>query len=274
MLKTQWSFMTTHFWLTPHWIIFLQVRLANLEVLDINGLGDVSVLFDFEGISVSESYVESLLGRLRSLKLERLPKLVNITRMVPEGIHVMQNLTSLIVLDCSNLRYLFSPSMANLLVALETLEVYECQEMEEIVGREKEGTSDIDMVKEGMPRRIVFPKLSSLELLSLDRFRMFCSQNYELVLPSLHKLVILYCPLMTKFCSGHLNAPELKQIQIGEGQYVDISNFFDDSGIYIYVLISILHHLYATIACSLFINVRILSKFTRSFRFTGGGINL
>lgn len=244
MLKTQWSFMTTHFWLTPHWIIFLQVRLANLEVLDINGLGDVSVLFDFEGISVSESYVESLLGRLRSLKLERLPKLVNITRMVPERIHVMQNLTSLIVLDCSNLRYLFSPPMANLLVALETLEVYECQEMEEIVGREKEGTSDIDMVKEGMPRRIVFPKLSSLELLSLDRFRMFCSQNYELVFPSLHKLVILYCPLMTKFCSGHLNAPELKQIQIGEGQYVDISNFFDDSGIYIYVLISILHHLY------------------------------
>ncbi|CAI9779678.1 unnamed protein product [Fraxinus pennsylvanica] len=211
--------------------LFNQVRLANLEVLDIDGLGDVSVLFDFEGVTASEGHVESLLGRLITLKIERLPKLVNITRMVPEGIHVMQNLTSLVVVDCSSLRYLFSPSMANLLVALETLEVYECQEMEEIVGREKEGTSDIDMVEEGMTRRIVFPKLSSLELLSLDGFRMFCSQNYELVFPSLHKLVILYCPVMTKFCSGHLNAPELKQIQIGEGQYVDISNFIDDSGL-------------------------------------------
>ncbi|CAI9779659.1 unnamed protein product [Fraxinus pennsylvanica] len=100
--------------------------------------------------------------------------------------------------------------MANSLVALESLWVCKCEALVEIVGIE-EGTLDVEMDTEGMASsRIVFPKLSSLELFSLGRFRMFCSQNYELVFPSLHKLVIEDCPAMSRLCSGQLNAPKLK----------------------------------------------------------------
>ncbi|KAL2464578.1 putative disease resistance protein [Forsythia ovata] len=104
--------------------LFNQVALPNLEKLDIISLGlevkllydernitslhklrqltvedldDVSELFNFEGLSDTQDNVENVLGQLRSLELETLPELVHITRMVPKGIRVFRNLTSLVV---------------------------------------------------------------------------------------------------------------------------------------------------------------------------------
>ncbi|XP_022874216.1 uncharacterized protein LOC111393044 [Olea europaea var. sylvestris] len=86
--------------------------LQNLEyprVLDCKAL---QVLFDFEGMKVTNDDAEiNMLGRLETLLLTDLPQLVNITRMVPEGIRVFQNLTNLDVTGCESLRYLFSPSI-------------------------------------------------------------------------------------------------------------------------------------------------------------------
>lgn len=180
-----------------------QIRsLHKLRKLLVEHLNDVHILFDFDGLTVTEGRVESLLGRLNSLKMFNLPKLVHITTKVPKGIYVFKNLTSLDVGKCDSLRYLFSPSMVNSLVALESLEVVDCEAIEEIVGGGRggeEGTSEIEMVEERMANKIVFPNLYSLQFKNLERFRTFTSQNYKIVFPSLEKLEIRYCPVMTKF---------------------------------------------------------------------------
>ncbi|XP_022869554.1 putative disease resistance protein At4g19050 [Olea europaea var. sylvestris] len=125
--------------------------------------------------------------------------------MVPKGIRVFHNLKCLDVESCTRLKYLFPTSMINSFMALETLCVSFCGEIEEVFGREKE-----EVVKEGMTSNIVFHELRRIELIGLPRFKMFCSHNYEDVLPSLDLLRIEDCPMMTKFCSGQLNAPKLK----------------------------------------------------------------
>ncbi|CAA2956244.1 Hypothetical predicted protein [Olea europaea subsp. europaea] len=178
-----------------------QIRsLHKLRKLSVEHLNDVHILFDFDGLTVTEGRVESLLGQLKSLKMLNLPKLVHITTKVRKGIYVFKNLTSLDVGKCGSLRYLFSPSMANSLVALESLEVVDCEAIVEIVEEEEEeGTLEIEMVEERMANKIVFPNLYSLQFKNLERFRTFTSQNYKIVFPSLEKLEIRHCPVMTKF---------------------------------------------------------------------------
>ncbi|CAI9765710.1 unnamed protein product [Fraxinus pennsylvanica] len=181
--------------------------LKNLETLVVVGGGALNVIFDFEGLNVNKDNEEeiSILGQLKSLALRNGDYLVHITRMVPKGIRVFQNLKQLEVENCGRLRYLFSASMINSFVCLETLYVRSCDEIEEIFGREEE---------EGMASNIVFRELRSIKLMDLPRFKMFCSHNYELVFPSLDLLRIVNCPEGTKFCSGQLNAPKLKEVQI------------------------------------------------------------
>ncbi|CAA2987035.1 disease resistance At4g27190-like [Olea europaea subsp. europaea] len=174
----------------------------------------------------------SALNQLTSLDMRSLPKLVHITRMFPKEICIFENLTELRVAKCDNLRYLFSPSIANKLVALNFLRVWRCEAIEEIIGRQEEDdTSNIEIAEEGMTSRIVFPKLSDLRLYHLDRFKTIFSQNYELVFPSLEHLLIINCPAMAKLSSRQqLSAPKLHKVQIEGEKYVDISNFLDAEG--------------------------------------------
>ncbi|KAL2464575.1 Disease resistance protein [Forsythia ovata] len=83
--------------------------LHKLRQMSVENLLHVSELFNFDGLLDTQDNVENVLGQLRSLELEILPKLVHITRMVPKGVLVFQNLISLVVRNCDSLRYLFSP---------------------------------------------------------------------------------------------------------------------------------------------------------------------
>ncbi|CAI9764623.1 unnamed protein product [Fraxinus pennsylvanica] len=204
--------------------------LQNLERLRVRGCNALEVLFDFEGINITNDDAEiNMLGRLTSLWLRSLPKLVHITRMVPKKIRVFQNLKNLDVCACENLRYLFSSSMANSLVALDFLKVSNCESIEEIIGKEEEGTSEIKIV-EGMKTIIVFPNMRRLQLEDLSSIQMFCSQNYELVFPSLEDLTIEQCPEMKKLSPRPPSAPKLSKHTREHYQFFDISNLLDESG--------------------------------------------
>ncbi|CAI9765874.1 unnamed protein product [Fraxinus pennsylvanica] len=204
--------------------------LQNLGDLDVELCKALEVLFDFEGIKVTYDAEINMLGRLTSLWLSSLPKLVHITRMVPKGIRVFQNLTNLTVERCESLIYLFSPSMANSLVALIILEVSKCGSIEEIIGKEEEeGTSEIKIV-EGMKTIIVFPNMKRLHLKNLWSIQMFCSQNYELAFPSLEDLTIEQCPEMKKLSPRPPSAPKLSKHTRERYEYFDISDLLDESG--------------------------------------------
>ncbi|CAI9780875.1 unnamed protein product [Fraxinus pennsylvanica] len=141
--------------------------LQNLEILRVEKCKALEVLFDFECPTIPEDHAESVFGRLSVLKLKSLDNLVHIIGTVPKGVRVFENLTSIVVKRCGILKYLFSPSMANSLVALNVLEVSKCGSIEEIIGKEEEGTSEIKIV-EGMKNTIVFPNLNCLLLKNLS----------------------------------------------------------------------------------------------------------
>lgn len=203
-------------------------RSHKLRQLKMVGLDGVSILFDFE--YTKDDAEIRILGQLTSLDVMCLPKLVHITRMFPKGICVFKNLERLNVVGCDNLRYLFSPSMANSLAALREVSIRGCNAIEEIIGRQEEDdTSNIEMVEEGTTSKIVFPKLRDLTLVRLDRFRVLSSHNYELEFPSLDYLRIEWCPMMTKLCSRQ-SAPKLDKVWINFEQSIDISNFMDIEG--------------------------------------------
>ena len=81
------------------------------------------------------------------------------------------NLTSLHVGNCNSLKFLFSLAMAERLVKLKNLRVYDCKLMEDIVVTKKLG-------EEGRSgNKILFPQLQSLTLFELSALRKFCYEE-------------------------------------------------------------------------------------------------
>ncbi|CAA2974650.1 disease resistance At4g27190-like [Olea europaea subsp. europaea] len=201
--------------------------LQNLEHLYVVRCYALKVVFDFEGIKVTNNDAENnMLGRLGSLWLDSLPELVHITRRVPKGIWVFQNLTDLRVGDCKRIIYLFSPSVANFLVALQVLHVSDCESIEEIIGKEED---DEEEEEEGNSK-IMFPKLCDLLLVNLQNIQMFCSRNYELVFPSMTSLIVRRCPMMKKLSPLPLNASKLSKYKRQCVILLDIPDLLDEAG--------------------------------------------
>ncbi|KAF4359535.1 hypothetical protein F8388_003538 [Cannabis sativa] len=112
----------------------------------------------------------------------------------------MQNLTSLEVEECNNLKYLFSFSLAQKFVNLKKIKVKNCEAMEDII-------KVVDQPGEEalhMERIDLFPKLQSLELDGLSSLQRFCcvtDSSSCMVFPLLSKLTIEDCPQMKAFVS-------------------------------------------------------------------------
>ncbi|CDP19857.1 unnamed protein product [Coffea canephora] len=207
--------------------------LQNLQALLTWDCHGMESLVDFEGLkfhnTLSKKGLE-ILPKLESLSWQSCPRLIHIWRNFPEGVRVFQNLRSLNVVNCP-LKCLFHPpSVATMLISLEELDVRECSKMHEVIGEEDEEVSQKDNTQQhdvGKQREIalgrtskefVFPKLSSLQLKALENLRSFDGshrEDYEFKFPLLTELIISYCPKLKKFCSGKLNAPLLKEVQIG-----------------------------------------------------------
>ncbi|KAL5541191.1 hypothetical protein UlMin_042664 [Ulmus minor] len=99
-------------------------------------------------------------------------------------ISCLQNLSSLDVSSCPNLKYLFTVAMAGKLPQLETLKIRGCPVMEEVVVTNEHG--------EGRLEKILFPKLNTLELEDLPNLKRFCTGNC-IEFPSLLQLRIKNC---------------------------------------------------------------------------------
>ncbi|XP_022635603.1 uncharacterized protein LOC106759214 isoform X1 [Vigna radiata var. radiata] len=109
--------------------------------------------------------------------------------------HCFQNLLTLNVTDCGNLKYLVSFSMAGHLVNLQTLSVSECEMMEDIFRPEEvEGTIDY-----------MFPKLKKMEITCMEKLNTiwqpqfglhsFCGLD-SLIIRECHKLDTIFPSFM------------------------------------------------------------------------------
>ncbi|CAA3014583.1 Hypothetical predicted protein [Olea europaea subsp. europaea] len=197
--------------------LFNQVTLPNMEKLRIWGLQYIVKLVNMRAENSSKSLQN--LKRLDVKDCKSLEVLFDFECLtIPKDHRVFENLTSIVVKGCGILKYLFSPSMAYSLVALNILEVSNCESIKAIVGKEEKGTSEIQIV-EAMKTRVVFPKLDRLLLRNLSSIQMFCSQNCELEFPLLEDLIIENCRMMRKLSPWPVIAPKL-----------DISDLLDKAG--------------------------------------------
>ena len=102
-----------------HLIVFLK----NLKKINLISYDSLEVIFQLEELNVEESRMAPVLDQLRELDLMDLPKLVHIWKKGPERILGFGNLRLLEVIGCNSLTYLFSPSIAKLLVMLKKIKV-------------------------------------------------------------------------------------------------------------------------------------------------------
>ena len=144
----------------------------------------LEVIFQLEELKVEESHMALVLDQLRRLDLSDLPKLMHIWKKSPKRILGFGNLRLLIVSGCDNLTYLFSPSIAKLLVMLEDIKVINCEKIEEILERAREEEEE---------KEISFYKVKSILLEDLPKLKCFCNEKW----PSLKEKTVIRCPALS-----------------------------------------------------------------------------
>ncbi|GMY19447.1 probable disease resistance protein At4g27220 [Fagus crenata] len=179
--------------------IFWSPNLGEVVMRDNN----LEVIFDLEGLMVHRQRIDVLV-QLKTLSLWELSKLMYVWKNFSQGILGFQNLTSIIVSSCPNLRYLFPPSIAKLLVELERVFLEVNYMMENIVQRDGE---------EEAADTIVFPKVSSFSLISLPNLMSFCVEAYSFEWPSMKKIKVSHCYKLRTFGSKIQSPRKQKKIK-------------------------------------------------------------
>ncbi|THF98244.1 hypothetical protein TEA_014496 [Camellia sinensis var. sinensis] len=182
--------------------------MQSLEQVRVEYCQSVEVVFDLEGVIVRKGYSDSLLPSLTQLLLLYLPKLTHVWKDNLPRIQGFQNLTSLIISGCGNLRNIFSPSQARLLVKLQKIKVAECGVLEAIIGEEPKVDDEV------AADIIMFPQLSSLELYHLPSLRSICPQAYTVEGSFLKKIEVINCPNMKALPSAFQGIPELQESNV------------------------------------------------------------
>ncbi|GKV26374.1 hypothetical protein SLEP1_g35694 [Rubroshorea leprosula] len=144
--------------------------------------------------TINQLYKEKVgFSGLQYLKLSDFPQLVEIWNKDPQEILDFKQLCVLEICNCSDLKYLLTPSMTLSLVSLIGMKVKNCEMMEQIV-TEEEATGEDE-------KEMIFPLIKTINLESCPNLTSFCVGNYKLECPSLTWMKLLDCPKMVTFAS-------------------------------------------------------------------------
>ncbi|CAL5351016.1 unnamed protein product [Camellia sinensis] len=187
--------------------------MQSLERLMVACCQSVEVAFDLEGIIVREGYPDIVLPSLTKLVLLYLPKLAHVWKNNLLRIPSFQNLTSLTVVGCSSLRYIFSSSQAKLLVKLREIGVAECAVLEAIVNEEPKVDDEV------ATNIIMFPQLNSLKLYHLPSLKSLCPQAYTFEGSFIKKIKVINCPNMRALPSALQRMLELQESNVREVEF-------------------------------------------------------
>lgn len=150
-------------------------KFHNLAQLKVWWCDSVDVIFDLKGICAEEGTIT----QLSELDFKYLPKLMHIWKInSPQQTQCFRNLRSLKVKRCDSVRYIFTLSMAKVLLNLECLKVGHCEKVEKIVMRDEEEEDDEVMM---YMRGTVFPKLRTIKLKDVPSFVCFGPGENDMV---------------------------------------------------------------------------------------------
>ncbi|KAI5659923.1 hypothetical protein M9H77_28716 [Catharanthus roseus] len=170
-----------------------------LKTLYVKHCESLEAVFSFEGN-------QATLGQLNYLTLQNLPKLVEIWRIPPLGNGTCQNLRSLSVENCENLRFLLPLHVAKMLVKIQYISIKQCETMEGVIETDREEVDDDNA------EPALFPDLETLDLEGLPMLEMFCSGPYISKWPALRTLGIVDCPKLKKFYGKKRKISDAKSI--------------------------------------------------------------
>ncbi|GLT60288.1 hypothetical protein SLA2020_330600 [Shorea laevis] len=142
-------------------------------------------------VTSSSSFVNNLEG-LYLVKLPNLSVVANVEGVEATSPHIFSNLKIFSMGECSTMKRLFSFELLQGLQNLEEITVWNCQQMEEIIGWEGEGenlTADATTTA----TTFTLPKLRWLNLQNLPELKRICPTRGVMVCDSLQRLQILEC---------------------------------------------------------------------------------
>ncbi|XVE61133.1 hypothetical protein DITRI_Ditri06bG0015300 [Diplodiscus trichospermus] len=182
------------------------VRLQRLQVVKVQHCDRLTSLF-------SPSIAQSLV-QLEEMEILHCPELKQIISEFEEDDDeispnsfmqplCLPKLTTIKIIDCSRLKYVFPMSMAEGLPQLKSLCIIDSSQLEQIFSSAKEKDE----------KDIVLSQFQTLVLQNLKNLRSFCPENCFIKLPSLVELKVYRCPQLTHF-TGQLPASTWAQLKL------------------------------------------------------------
>ncbi|KAI4354276.1 hypothetical protein L6164_003152 [Bauhinia variegata] len=142
-----------------------------------------------------------ILQRLENLYVRKCSGLSN---LVPSSIK-FNHLASIKVFNCNGILHLISSSTARSLSRLTTMEITECKMIKEIVADE--------VADDKITCEIKFSELKTLTLDNLPRLESFCSMNSVFHFPALENVLIVGCPKLKFFSKQAPNTTNLQSVK-------------------------------------------------------------
>ena len=177
-------------------------QLQNLKKIEIGFHSSLEVVFDDQGLKVNKEGHREVLAahaKLEEVSLISLPKLRLVWRKGPHAIQVpFQNLSLLCVRDCPSLTRVFTPSMAKVLVRLQSVEIENCKNLKAIVAEEEE--------EEECPVAggILFPQLTRLSLVEVPKLLAVTPKPYSFKWSSLKFVNLGHCGMLQETANDTL----------------------------------------------------------------------
>ncbi|XP_028215342.1 uncharacterized protein LOC114397487 isoform X4 [Glycine soja] len=177
--------------------------LKTLEELNVHSSDAAQVIFDIDD---TDANPKGMVLPLKNLTLKRLPNLKCVWNKTPQGILSFSNLQDVDVTECRSLATLFPLSLARNLGKLKTLQIFICQKLVEIVGKE-------DVTEHATTVMFEFPSLWKLLLCKLSLLSCFYPGKHHLECPFLTSLRVSYCPKLKLFTSEFRDSPKQAVIE-------------------------------------------------------------
>ncbi|XP_022728546.1 uncharacterized protein LOC111284076 [Durio zibethinus] len=148
-------------------------KLSNMEYLTIINFEEL-----FDGGYNLSSLKELILGDLPELR---------VAWKDPIQLVNFQGLTKLYVFRCGRLRYILSPTIARNLPQLSCLKIHECEELEQIIEKDGQTTSQGHNLQP-----ICLPNLTEIEIYKCENLKSLFPMSVAHGLSKLQKLIVLY----------------------------------------------------------------------------------
>uniref|UniRef100_A0A6N2KD27 Disease resistance protein At4g27190-like leucine-rich repeats domain-containing protein n=1 Tax=Salix viminalis TaxID=40686 RepID=A0A6N2KD27_SALVM len=201
------------------------VNLERIEVKQCEKMEEIIGTRSDEGGAIGEESSEFQLPKLRSLRLQGLPKLKSIC----SAKLICDSLQRIDVHKCNSMEILV-PSSWSCLVNLEEINVASCGKMKEIIVRTR---SDEKGVMGEESSKFKLPKLRKLTLRGLQELKSICSS--KLICYSLQKIDVSYCNnmeiLVPSSWSCLVNLEEINVDSCGKMKEIIVGTRSDEEGV-------------------------------------------